>query len=227
MIVNVRPETMQDWRLLFGGIYGEHDRQLYSTHDIKDHVWEQKSKVSKCIRKEDGAELSIQLPVLFAWLIRLWEDIGLDIEEAAWFKYPNICPACFKKERCPCIVEGLKYDPEDSRLARFRRDRRSMPHRLSGWQATGRRIYGKVNNIMTIEKVWLHLDEELGEMSIELRHRNQGEITDKLKEESGDVFLWGLNFCTRVGVDLDEVLWQTYTGKCNVCHEEKCICPYD
>lgn len=227
MLVNVRPQSLQELRRMLDEIYGKHNLELYSTHDIQNQVWEQKSKVAKRVRKEDWEGLVVQLAVLSGWLMALWERIGLDIEEAVWFKYPNICPACFKSAGCSCIGEGLKYNPEDSRLNRFRRDTRNMPKSMPEWQATSKRIYGNINRIMTAEKTWLHLDEELGEMSIELRHRNPDEITNKLKEESGDVFFWLLGFANRLAVDLDEAIWQTYPGECNVCRQEKCVCPYD
>lgn len=223
---NVRPTTLQGHQRMFNIIYREHNEQLYnSTHDILNQIWETNGKIAECVRKEAFQEVAVHIPILFGWLMALWNhrEIGMDIAENVWFKYPNVCPYCFRQEKCLCITEELKYRSENPNLNSFRRDRKAQPQSLAAWQEMFSRIYGNINKIKTKQAIWLHFFEELAEVSRELRHGN----VEKVREESADVFAWLMAFCTKLGIDIDEVTWRTYPGECNVCHEEKCTCPYD
>lgn len=225
--VNARPESLQDWALMFRQIYGEHNDKLYTTDSIFRQIMEKSSEVGEAVRRDAG--VAPLLPVLFGWTMALWNRFdsemegGFDIAEAVWQKYPDICPYCFASNQCLCIIEEREYDPQDINMNAFRRDRKKMPKSLSEWQAMFQRHYGNINKIQSVSKTWLHVLEEIGEVSREERHHNFQEI----KEESADVFAWLLGFCTRKNIDLDEITWRTYPCECNVCHQEKCACPYD
>ncbi len=224
---NVRPQTLLEWRMLFGGIYGEHNRKGYSLEQIEIQLWQQHSKIAKCIRKNDTGELGVQLAVFFGWFMAYLERLGLSIEEVAWHKYPNVCLTCFVSHDCVCIRNKRKYDPRDQRVNVYRRDTRNIFKTLPELQDMADRLFATINGIQSVENIWFHLVEEIGEMSTEVARWDVAQpIPDTLKEECGDVCLWLLSFCTRAGIRLDQVAWETYPGECNICRKEKCDCPF-
>jgi len=220
---STRPATLKEQQKMFNEIYGEHNDELYSTHDIKDQIWEKSSQISECIRKEGTSEIIVYLPVLYGWLMALWNRLDLDISEAAWSKYPNICPYCKRLEKCLCITEDLVFHSADMSLNVFRRDTKNKPQGVPEWQTMFKRIYGNINKVKPLVAVWFHFNEEVGEVSRELRHGNAQGIRD----ESADVFAWFLAFCIKLGIDMDDLIWKTYPYECNICRNEKCACPYD
>lgn len=229
---NIRPQTAGEWRLLFREIYGEHNRDGYTLEQIEIQLWNQHSKIAKAIRKRDFAGLPTQFAVFFGWYMAYLEEIGLDFEEAAWYKYPNVCLTCFVSEDCDCIRHKKKYNPTHPDLVIYRRDSMKMPHTIPEWQAMADRLFETINSLQSWENIWFHLVEEIGELSTEVALWDGNDpIPGTLKEEAGDVFLWFLGNCTRAkqeGVegDVDAISWRTFPGHCNECRQTKCACPY-
>lgn len=226
---NVRPCSLREQQDMFAWIYGEHNDAIYSTHDIQAQIWEKIGQMEELLRKERINEMQALLPILYGWLMGLWNRIGVDIAEAAWFKYPDICPYCLREYRCGCLTEDLVYDPENPELTAHRRDIQRKPTSVREWQAMYSRIYGRVNKIQVLAAVWSHFVEEVAETSRELRHKNDRGVRD----ESADAFAQFMGFCTKLGevrdipIDVDELVWQKYPGECNECRQEKCVCEYD
>lgn len=220
---NTRPKSLRDWQEMFQRIYRKHNDQFYETPDLLLQVVEEIGQVGELLRKgADTREVAAHLPMLFGWLMAFWNRIKLPVEDAAWFKYPNICPYCFREEKCLCISEEFKYEAGVVSLNAFRRDKAKAPHSLKDWQEMFGRIYGAVNKIISREMVWFHFTEEVAEVSREWRHKNM----EGVREESVDILAWLFGFASKLKVDLDELTWFTFPGECNVCHQEQCNCEY-
>jgi len=222
--VYVRPETLRGQQQMFGEIFGEHNDELYpDAKDIEAQIFEKNSQVAKCIRRDDIKGVAVHLPRLYGWSVGLWNRENLDIAEAVWHKYPNICARCFKAEGCTCIVQRLKYNSEDPRLIPYREDRSAEPKTVRGWQTRFDMMFGAANSDKHLVDIWLHLTEELGEMGRALRHKDRAH----LEEESADSFAWFIALCIKLGLDADNLIWETYSWKCDECRQRKCICQFD
>jgi len=200
---------------MFLCIYYEKDRRDYIPADLLLHAQEEAAKIDEGIRKEDEAEIKNAVPHLFCWLLSFCNRVGINAEEAVWGKYPVICPYCGNKENCMCITLDEKpsqwFENPDGR----------MPISLDDWQDMFLRIFGRINKPLWIIQVWLHVHEELGELSREFR---LGE-TLKTWEEFADCFAWLMAFCNRLNIKLGEITWNIYPGVCSVCKRDKCQCP--
>ncbi len=72
-------------------------------------------------------------------------------------------------------------------------------------------------------QVWLHFHEEVGELSRAFRFKEK--LEENLREEVADSIAWLIAFCNKSSIDLGELIWQVYPGKCDVCQAKKCQCP--
>lgn len=209
------PVSLDDWQRMFAYIYDEKDKRDYTLADILLHIQEEAAKIDEGIRKEDGSEIRNAVPHLFCWILSFCNMAGIDAEQAIWAKYPAICPYCNREENCMCITEDEK--PHQW----FRNEGGRMPASLDDWQEMFQRIYGRINKTTWVIQVWLHVHEELGELSREFRL----EETSNAREELADCFAWLVAFCNKLGIKLNESTWEIYPGVCSVCKQDKCQCP--
>lgn len=219
-----RPQTLSECQQMFSSIFGERNKKLYTDKDCLLQVVENNARIAECLRKEEEngiQEIVELLPKTFAWLIALWNTKGLVIEDALWHKYPGVCPYCLRRQDCSCISKDLAYDPERN-LNVFRRDHTLRPRTLAAWQERHGEIYGKMNKVKSRLQVWLHFVEEVGEVSVELRHERKEEFAN----ESADALMWLFAFANRISASLDEATWRVYPYECDTCHKEQCECPY-
>ncbi|WP_457751648.1 MazG nucleotide pyrophosphohydrolase domain-containing protein [Thermococcus sp.] len=84
-------------------------RDIYFHKDSKRGVdktflWfvEEVGELSEAIRKNDREVMEEEFADVLAWLASLANLLGIDLEEAAKKKYPDVCPYCGKK---PCECE--------------------------------------------------------------------------------------------------------------------------
>lgn len=96
-----------------------------------------------------------------------------------------------------------------------------VPGDLHDWQEMFLRIYGKINRVAGLIRVWLHVHEELGELSRAFRLESRSEI----EREMADVFAWLMSFCNIFQVKIDEIVWIAYPGVCGTCQQKQCQCP--
>lgn len=216
----VRPESLSDWQKIFK----EHDNKLYDASYLLLRVVEKMSKMAKAWRKDDLSKLIETIPEVFYRLMAFYARLDINIEEVLWSKYPGICPYCFKRENCICSTLDSKgeYNPDNPKYVPFRKDKKEMPKSLKEWQTMLKRIYGDANRPESSNCLWLHIMEEIGEIS-EALGRNERK---NLEEECADALAWLLPFCTKLEVDLDELAWNRYPRECDVCHKQKCECEY-
>ena len=209
-----RQKSLRQWQMMFKEIYGEKNQRHYTPADLLLHVVEETSAIAESLRKEDGA-LETPLAHLFSWLVVFTTSLRIDVEKAIFQKYQGLCPYCGRKRNCICISSEKKPSQW------FRDHSVKVPSSLAEWQNFFNRIYGNVNKVTGRNKIWLHLLEEIGELSKAFRIKKRRVI----REELADVFAWFFSFSNRLGLDLEKIVSQTYPGRCDVCRKTKCRCP--
>lgn len=212
--------TLKSLQKMLRSIYDEHDREFFSDTDLLLRVNEEVSKIDELVRKEDIEEIARNLPRLFVWLMAFIDRVGIDISDALWEKYPGVCPYCLKEQNCMCITQETKYDSCQLRLKEIREKKENIPKSLTGWQQSLAAIYGNVNRLQMLIQIWLHVCEEIGEISGAFRKK----WGDNLREEVADAMAWLLSVSTKLRTDLQEAVLKQYPGRCDVCGKEKCEC---
>lgn len=86
-------------------------REIYFHRDSergmeKTFLWftEEVGELAEALRKGDQEAMEEEFADVLAWLASLANLAGIDLENAAWKKYPNKCPYCGKKP-CECEKE--------------------------------------------------------------------------------------------------------------------------
>ena len=213
----VQPISLKDFQEMFADIYKERNKRNYSTEELLIRINEEASKIDKMLRRSDSSDEAKNLSRLFAWILAFANQAEIDVEKAIWHKYQRICPYCGKEENCMCITLGTK----PQKWCRNREAECEIPRSLTEWQKMFDKIYGNINKMLWKIQVWLHVHEEIGELSEAYR---LGQIKS-MQEELADVFAWFMAFYNKSKIDLASVIYERYPGKCDVCREEKCQCP--
>nr|BAJ47072.1 MazG nucleotide pyrophosphohydrolase [Candidatus Caldarchaeum subterraneum]BAJ48994.1 MazG nucleotide pyrophosphohydrolase [Candidatus Caldarchaeum subterraneum] len=84
------------------------------------------------------------------------------------------------------------------------------------------RVYGKRDKARGLERTFLWLVSELGELS-DAYIKNKG--PRQLDEEAADVLAWLLSFCNVASIDLEKAFLNKYGGGCPRCGSIPCLCP--
>ena len=200
---------------MFFNIYGERNAKIYSLADLLLHVFEETAVIAESFRKEDHTDIPKAVAQFFGWLIAFCNGQEINLPKAIFDKYHGACPYCGKSKNCICISSETK--PKKW----YRNSRPEMPQFLPEWQLMFHNIYGRVNRIAGREKCWLHVNEELGEISRAFRLGQK----KPLRDEIADVFAWLVAFCNHMKIDIEEAVLNEYPTKCNVCDRDKCCCP--
>lgn len=217
--IAVMPVSLKEWQEMFERIYGEHKKQYWTSESLLLHVVEAGAEITEFLRHQNSEGVISRLPILFKRLIAFCNMMRVDLEEAVWYKYPAICPYCFRTEKCLCITEERVYR-ERADLDSYRNMSHFRPSSLYEWQDMFSRIYGNINKTVWREMIWFHFEEEVGEVSKAFRLKD----TQALQNELADTFAWLMAFCTKLSINLDDLSWQEYPGICNECKKEKCEC---
>jgi NTP pyrophosphatase (non-canonical NTP hydrolase) len=85
-----------------------------------------------------------------------------------------------------------------------------------------RDIYYRRDKERGMERTFLWLAEEMGELSEALRRKDFFSV----QEELADVVAWTASVANLAGVDLEQVIREKYPGgKCGRCGQSPCACP--
>ena len=169
------------------------------------HVVGTWAKVCEALRKQKNDKIIELLPLLFRRLLVFATMMKVDLEEAAWHKYPGVCPSCLASEDCNCIRQKKTFNGKEV-MAKFHTNLGSRPKTLDEWQDMFGRIYGKVNRISWKEIIWYHFEEEVGEVADAYNFLGH----EQLENELADAFAWLLSFCNRMEVRLARLLHAKY-----------------
>lgn len=209
----INPTLSQIQRMFFD-LYAKRNARLYGSPNILLHIFEEASVLAELFRKEEQ-NLSVAMARLFAWLLAFCNNEGIQLDQAVFHKYHGACPYCGRAKHCLCISSETKTPV-------WKRGKiENMPQSLPEWQNMFADIYGRVNKIAGREKCWLHVLEELGEVSAAFRLKRP----EYLRDELADVFAWLCAFCNGSKINLESALLGLYPGQCNACGQRKCKCP--
>lgn len=212
-----RPHTVREFQQMNYHIYGNVNRR-YSNFDLIMRLLEEICAVVEIARKDELEELPAQLARTFSWWTAVGTRFGIDLQDALWNKYPDVCPYCLRKENCSCAIEHSSIPDKERTLRRLRRDRGAEPKSLAQHQALHRRLYYRQNRRILVIQTAAHLAEEAGEISKEARHHNQ----EGLSDEMADVASWMFALANRVEMDLAEEVWRLYPCECEKCGQTIC-----
>ncbi|MBU3934916.1 hypothetical protein KKC00_03080 [Patescibacteria group bacterium] len=210
-----RPWSLRQFQEMFNLVYGDRNQEMYTPAELLLHIFEETAEIAESLRKEDHNNVPTAIAHFFGWLVAFCNSQKIDLGGAIFAKYHGACPYCGKVKNCICISAETKPGAwHKNKSAR-------VPDSLSGWQVMFDQIYGRVNRVAGREKSWLHVHEELGELSRAFR------LGQKrfLKDELADVFAWLIAFCNHLKINLDAVVYAAYPGKCDVCGKKQCKCP--
>lgn len=216
-----RPGTVTAYQGMLFAIYGAYDDTHYSDEDLMFRLYESMAKCFETLRKEEYKAIVERIPHLLSWLCAICNRKKIDLAEAVWHKYPDICPYGMEMSGCICITREMSYAPSLPELSHLRNDRSHIPQTFREFQQMFARIYGPVNRVKSIVAVVCHLAEEVGEVGEAYRLGNK----EEMREEIADVFAWLCGVATRLGANLEVAAWDAYPGVCNTCGEKVCACP--
>ena len=96
------------------------------------------------------------------------------------------------------------------------------PGTLQGWQSFFDGIYGPRNQSRSPEEIWLHLVGRAGILAEALRKEVEAR---KIAEHLCHIFAWLCAFANKSEIQLSQVVWNKYPGRCPYCLAFKnCVC---
>ena len=174
----------------------------------------------KGIRKENKQRLTLNLLIAFSFSIAVVNRIHLDIEDAVWHRFPNLCSYCGKK---PCICKKEKVI-EQVKILRRPSER---PNRLIDFQTMFAEIYPAVDR--TLADAGVHLAEEVGEVSeaiyIYLGDHKANHFED-IRDELADWFSCAFGVANSAGIDIAGEFAKMFKNGCHLCHNTPCTCNF-
>ena len=218
--MTLRPLTLSGWQKKFGEIFNERNQRCDTDDDIMFHLYEHLTKCFESLRKERFDEIAARLPHIFCWLCAFCNRQHIEMTDVVWEKYPNVCPYGLEEQGCVCIAREVAYQPTLPELLRYRNDQTKRQYDVPGIQAMFARIFGPVNSIKPLLAVLSHLLEEVSEVGKDWRKKRM----ETIDAEVADTFAQLCAVATKLGRNLDDLIWKTYPGVCHKCNREKCAC---
>ncbi len=229
----MKPQSVKDFQGMFYEIYHELNTRCYNKNgELIARLNEEISCLMEHARKDRRSAFREQLANIFSWHIAVANRLDINIQEALWYKYPGICPYCFKDKDCVCGTEHPEVEDKELKLAQLRREYAGHePQTLAEHQALHKRLYGWQHERELPIIIAAHLVEEGGEVSHAYRHfmmaKDQIEKDcwrNRAREEMADVLSWMFALANRLEFDLADAIWEYYPNQCVKCHEKPCAC---
>ena len=216
-----RPFRLIDYQIMFGEIYGDANKH-YSDYMLILRLIEEACSIMEIARKDHRDSFAVFLPRIFSWSNAVANRFNVDLQSALWHKYPGVCTYCLRDANCVCSVEHIEIPDREKKLRILRRDRTGKePISLKEHQTLHARLYKRQNDRILLIQTAAHLVEECGEVSQAFRRKDK----DKFQDELADVLSWIFGLATRIGFDLEELVWNTFPYECEVCSNKPCACP--
>lgn len=93
---------------------------------------------------------------------------------------------------------------------------------LKDFQQLMRELYFHRDSKRGVEKVFMWITEELGELGRAIRTHDEPGI----KEEMADVLAWVFSLGNVLGIDVEEAVLSKYNTVCPRCQKIPCECPF-
>ncbi len=174
----------------------------------------------KGIRKNDKEKTLTNLTISLSWFASLMNQLGVDLEQQTWARFPYLCSYCGK---CPCVCKAKKIQ----KRVKVKANTKRRPRSLAGLQKMFADIYPPESR--TLEHAAIHLAEELGELSeavLQFRGNHTDKEFAKVELEASDVFSCYMGMFNSLGINYEKRLVQSFKNGCASCHHSPCSCSY-
>ena len=92
--------TIREFQVLMETLYGIRDRERGIDRALI-HLQTEIGELFEAYLKEDPCSSREEVADVFAWLCSICNLLDIDLEDAAYQKYPNRCPKC-NTNPCKC-----------------------------------------------------------------------------------------------------------------------------
>ena len=96
-------KTIKDFQQLMKELYLDRDQQRGIEKSLLWLQTEQGELIDAYLKK-DTSTINEEVADIFAWLCSICNLFKIDLETAAWSKYPDKCPKCMKSP-CNCLAK--------------------------------------------------------------------------------------------------------------------------
>jgi len=94
--------------------------------------------------------------------------------------------------------------------------------KISEFQALMKELYIHQDQERGVEKTFIWLVEEIGELANCLNEKRIEK--SNVAEELSDIIAWTFSLANLLGIDLETALKRKYPNKCKKCNKNPCIC---
>ena len=95
--------------------------------------------------------------------------------------------------------------------------------KISEFQKLMKELYFHQDSNRGIEKTFIWLVEEVGELASTLKQGSQLDL-NKISEEMADIIAWMSSLANLLEIDLEKALVEKYPNKCIKCNSNPCCC---
>jgi len=212
--------TIGQFQSFIREVYGVPNDRHFSLWDMLSNMERFTMRGLKGIRKNDYNKAKYNLLVSLSWFASILNRLHIDLEDAAWKRFPYMCSYCASCP-CECREKGIK-SRQDTKL-----DEGKRPASLEGFQDMFEKIYPSEQR--TTEHAGIHLAEELGEFSeavLGYMGEHREETFQELMLEAADIFSCMIGVFNSMKTSLSEELSMMFHNGCHVCHKSPCCCGF-
>lgn len=194
-------------------IYQVPDDRLYTADDLIYHH----QKFIFRLRQESKKTADIsQLNVATAWFLALVNRFHIDLEKAAYKRYPYKCPFCLD---IPCTCRQTSAAQKTGRPVSRR------PQTVSDWQAMIGKIYQDDEYPQILDKFFESFNQLNFIFRLFLRKKKKSQFV-QLERSCVDHFMIILRIYNTLEADLTKHFQAMFNRGCYVCHRTPCVCNY-
>ena len=95
--------------------------------------------------------------------------------------------------------------------------------KFSEFQKLMKELYFHQDSNRGIEKTFIWLVEEVGELASTLKQGSELDLS-KISEEMADIIAWMSSLANLLEIDLEKALVEKYPNKCIKCNSNPCCC---
>jgi len=211
---------LRDFQKKIYDIYGLPDDRHFSVHDLLANQNRFSMRALKGIRKKDKRKVKVNLIIAFCWTLAIANRLHIDLGNAVWKRFPNLCSYCGKS---PCQCKKIR--PKKRKKLKIISDGR--PSNIREFQQMFDKIYpaGK----RTVIDAGTHLAEEAGEtseaISIYLGEHKKSQFKD-IENELADWTSTMFGLANSAKFNIDNELEKNFKNGCHVCKRTPCQCNF-
>jgi NTP pyrophosphatase (non-canonical NTP hydrolase) len=213
-------QSIEDFQIFNGIVYGPTDDRLYSMTDLLSHQQRFAMRALKGIRKDDKKQIKENLLISFSFLFAIANRLHINLEDEVWKRFPTMCSYCGKK---PCVCKKVKpksrkkITPKDS----------LRPRSLAEFQKMFNEIYPQKNS--TLADAGVHFAEEVGEVSEATNNflgQHRPSQFEAIKHEMADCISCTFGIANSAKINVADELEKLFYKNCHICHKAPCTCSF-